>query len=75
MPLSASVIGAGSNASQKGAVELKPDFLVHTLTNGSAVAKKRPDKATENKNRGLLARLGPGLITVASDDDPSGMRS
>ena len=35
--------------------------------------RKKPEKAQENKNKGFLARLGPGLITGASDDDPSGI--
>ena len=34
---------------------------------------KKPGKAQNNKYRGFLARLGPGLITGASDDDPSGI--
>ena len=37
------------------------------------MAKKSAEKAAENKNKGFLARLGPGLITGASDDDPSGI--
>jgi Mn2+/Fe2+ NRAMP family transporter len=37
------------------------------------VAKKRAEKAAENGDKGFLARLGPGLITGASDDDPSGI--
>jgi NRAMP (natural resistance-associated macrophage protein)-like metal ion transporter len=37
------------------------------------VAKRRPEKAAENGDKGFLARLGPGLITGASDDDPSGI--
>jgi NRAMP (natural resistance-associated macrophage protein)-like metal ion transporter len=37
------------------------------------VAKKSAEKAAENKNKGFLGRLGPGLITGASDDDPSGI--
>jgi NRAMP (natural resistance-associated macrophage protein)-like metal ion transporter len=36
--------------------------------------RKKPEKKTENnKTEGFLARLGPGLITGASDDDPSGI--
>ena len=30
-------------------------------------------KSNDDKNKGFLARLGPGLITGASDDDPSGI--
>ena len=30
-------------------------------------------KSPNDKNKGFLARLGPGLITGASDDDPSGI--
>ena len=30
-------------------------------------------KSHDDKNNGFLARLGPGLITGASDDDPSGI--
>jgi NRAMP (natural resistance-associated macrophage protein)-like metal ion transporter len=37
------------------------------------VAKKRAEKAAENEDKGFLASLGPGLITGASDDDPSGI--
>jgi NRAMP (natural resistance-associated macrophage protein)-like metal ion transporter len=37
------------------------------------VAKKRAEKAAEKEDTGFLARLGPGLITGASDDDPSGI--
>jgi NRAMP (natural resistance-associated macrophage protein)-like metal ion transporter len=37
------------------------------------VAKKRAEKTAENGDKGFLARLGPGLITGASDDDPSGI--
>ena len=37
------------------------------------MAKKSAEKAAENKNKGFLGRLGPGLITGASDDDPSGI--
>jgi Mn2+/Fe2+ NRAMP family transporter len=37
------------------------------------VAKKRSENTAESKNKGFLARLGPGLITGASDDDPSGI--
>jgi NRAMP (natural resistance-associated macrophage protein)-like metal ion transporter len=32
----------------------------------------KPDE-TPNKPRGILGRLGPGLITGASDDDPAGI--
>ena len=49
-----------------------PLFPFILRISGSAVEKKRPHKATEDK-RGFLARLGPGLITGASDDDPSGI--
>ena len=38
------------------------------------MAKKRAEKAVENEDTtSFLARLGPGLITGASDDDPSGI--
>ena len=40
---------------------------------GSGVARKRLERAAENKNKGFLGRLGPGLITGAFDDDPSGI--
>ena len=30
-------------------------------------------KKTSEKHKGFLSRLGPGLITGASDDDPSGI--
>ncbi len=33
---------------------------------------RRPP-ARKARRRGLLARIGPGLITGASDDDPSGI--
>jgi NRAMP (natural resistance-associated macrophage protein)-like metal ion transporter len=49
-----------------------PLFTFILRISGSAVEKKRPHNATEDK-RGFLARLGPGLITGASDDDPSGI--
>src|ERR1700750_3409101 len=35
------------------------------------IARYRAPRAADHK--GLLARLGPGLITGASDDDPSGI--
>src|ERR1700674_920526 len=35
------------------------------------IARRRASRRTTHK--GLLARLGPGLITGASDDDPSGI--
>jgi Mn2+/Fe2+ NRAMP family transporter len=38
-----------------------------------ATKRKKPENAQDNKNKGFLARLGPGLITGASDDDPSGL--
>src|SRR3954468_18544747 len=38
---------------------------------GPATATAVPSRA--RRPRGLLARLGPGLITGASDDDPSGI--
>jgi NRAMP (natural resistance-associated macrophage protein)-like metal ion transporter len=34
---------------------------------------KNRGKSYDNKNKGFLARLGTGLITGASDDDPSGI--
>jgi NRAMP (natural resistance-associated macrophage protein)-like metal ion transporter len=38
------------------------------------VAKIKPEKTVESKkSEGFFARLGPGLITGASDDDPSGI--
>src|SRR5581483_1793627 len=37
---------------------------------GKPMAKR---KATSEPKTGLLKRLGPGLITGASDDDPSGI--
>jgi Mn2+/Fe2+ NRAMP family transporter len=33
----------------------------------------RKTKKTSEKQKGFLRRLGPGLITGASDDDPSGI--
>src|SRR5437868_13350132 len=50
----------------------QPRVLRSHSDSGSTVASKRPNKATENK-KGFLARLGPGLIAGASDDDPSGI--
>ena len=35
--------------------------------------KTRKKKQEGKKEKGFLARLGPGLITGASDDDPSGI--
>jgi NRAMP (natural resistance-associated macrophage protein)-like metal ion transporter len=37
------------------------------------VARSKKNKRTEPASEGLLKRLGPGLITGASDDDPSGI--
>jgi Mn2+/Fe2+ NRAMP family transporter len=39
------------------------------------VAKKKTREKAQGgkKKQGFLARLGPGLITGASDDDPSGI--
>src|SRR5262245_37283729 len=36
-------------------------------------AKRRSVRASQARKRGFLRRLGPGLITGASDDDPSGI--
>jgi hypothetical protein len=36
------------------------------------VTRKKAPASTEDKD-GFLKRLGPGLITGASDDDPSGI--
>jgi Mn2+/Fe2+ NRAMP family transporter len=33
----------------------------------------RKEREAKEKQKGLLAQLGPGLITGASDDDPSGI--
>lgn len=39
-----------------------------------ATRQRDNEKATENKDKdNFLQRLGPGLITGASDDDPSGI--
>ena len=43
--------------------------LRHVLA--ARIARRRAPRGT--KGKGLLARLGPGLITGASDDDPSGI--
>ena len=45
-----------------------PHPLRHTLAGQIAL-----HRAPIPGKRGLLARLGPGLITGASDDDPSGI--
>src|ERR1700743_499355 len=37
------------------------------------MAKRRPAKSGKAEKKGFLARLGPGFITGASDDDPSGI--
>ncbi len=72
--LSASVIGAGGDASQKRAVELQPVFLVHTQTSGSPVAKKNPNKATEDKN-GFIARDAVALcVGIRCGAISSGMK-
>src|ERR1700721_3838914 len=36
-------------------------------------AQRRPARVAPGKRRSLLAILGPGLITGAADDDPSGI--
>jgi NRAMP (natural resistance-associated macrophage protein)-like metal ion transporter len=36
-------------------------------------AQRKPGRAEAGKRRGLLSILGPGLITGAADDDPSGI--
>ena len=45
-----------------------PDPLRHTLAGQIAL-----HRAPIPRKRGMLARFGPGLITGASDDDPSGI--
>src|ERR1044072_6556284 len=40
---------------------------------GGMTAKKADKAASEEGPRGVLATLGPGLITGAADDDPSGI--
>src|ERR1700744_1761092 len=37
------------------------------------MAKPKAKKDTTSEAKGFLARLGPGFITGASDDDPSGI--
>jgi Mn2+/Fe2+ NRAMP family transporter len=37
------------------------------------VARSKTTASAEESNDGFLKRLGPGLITGASDDDPSGI--
>src|SRR6202790_958500 len=46
-------------------VEEPPSKELHKDTNGEAALNQRP--------MGFLQVLGPGLITGASDDDPSGI--
>jgi NRAMP (natural resistance-associated macrophage protein)-like metal ion transporter len=41
--------------------------------NPTALDPRRPVIVEGNRTRGWLARLGPGLITGAADDDPSGI--
>ena len=38
-----------------------------------AAGNRKGDQLAEKKRKGLLSRLGPGLITGAADDDPSGI--
>src|SRR3982074_2529906 len=40
---------------------------------GKAAAPKRHEEVKQPERRPLLQVLGPGLITGASDDDPSGI--
>ena len=44
-----------------------------TNGNATAIGPGRPAAIEVGRGRGWLARLGPGLITGASDDDPSGI--
>ena len=37
------------------------------------MTRKKAPASAEEDNDGFLKRLGPGLITGASDDDPSGI--
>jgi Mn2+/Fe2+ NRAMP family transporter len=39
----------------------------------TAVSKKVPEKIAPRRVRTFFAELGPGLITGAADDDPSGI--
>src|SRR5881394_390572 len=48
----------------------KPSTTTTTEWNRTASGNPR---ASIDRKAGLLARLGPGLITGASDDDPSGI--
>jgi len=67
------MVGAGMTLLRNEQGNSSPLFSFTLRTSGSAVAKKRAEKAAENGDKGFLARLGPGLITGASDDDPSGI--
>ena len=58
--------------------ESSPSVMTHAPIRARAhavlaarIARYRAPRAPDRK--GLLARLGPGLITGASDDDPSGI--
>src|SRR4029079_18217992 len=67
------MVGAGMTLLRNEQGNSSPLFSFTLRTSGSAVAKKKAEKAAENGDNGFLARLGPGLITGASDDDPSGI--
>ena len=43
------------------------------LESGARMSKRKAKTATESDAKGFLERLGPGFITGASDDDPSGI--
>ena len=43
------------------------------MSNGGPVTRKKRAPASAEDKDGFLKRLGPGLITGASDDDPSGI--
>jgi Mn2+/Fe2+ NRAMP family transporter len=49
--------------------------IADSPTGGASVTtpKKRKMRAPQSRVRQFLRRLGPGLITGASDDDPSGI--
>lgn len=55
-------------------VSAKPAMAVGADESPASEAAGRPrGRAAVSRRRGLLASLGPGLITGAADDDPSGI--
>ena len=59
-------------ASSSGARRVRVGRAVHTARHTRAT-RRQESTASRRRWTGLVSRLGPGIITGASDDDPSGI--